>query len=476
VHSRPRILSLLLCAALACAAPSGTQAGPGIGSLSETEFLMIVGSAAEAISAGDPATAVELLDGAVESGVSDTTTWFLRGVAHLEMGRPAAASQDLERAVELEPGDAPSHCVLARAYRELGELEASAASLTRALEIDPELTRMRTLLGHVYLEQGAWADAYETLMQSVERDPNDGDAHRGLGMLFAQVGDPEQAEMAWRHALDAAPDDALLHLGLGNALRDQEHLVDALESYREAARLEPDAALHAANEASTLLELGRFRESRNAYERVLGMEPLAGKQWRWVLLNFGSLLELMGDDDAAMDIYEMSVTDDEAFTEGHQALGLLLIKRDRPERALRHLRTALELDGLNAEAAMSLALLSEVYGDPEAARQCAEMLSLASAADPEVAFRYAQLLMRSRLPDVRDHARAIDILQELLVAAPDDSGPVWDLLGEAFYEQGAIDRAVRAAEQALQSADPNHPAWQRYTQRHTLYLSSLDAR
>jgi len=476
VQPRPRIISLLLCAALSCAAPQGTPTGQGFGSLSEAQFLMIVGSAAEAISADDPERAVALLDRAVENGVSDTTAWFLRGVANLELGRPAAASQDLERAVELEPEDAPSHCVLARAYRELGDPHAAAASLNRALEIDPDLTRMRTLLGHVYLELGAWADAYETLMLSVERDPDDGDAHRGLGMLFAQVGDPAQAELAWRHALDGTPDDALLYLGLGNALRDQDRLIDALESYREAARLEPEVTLHAANEASTLFELGRFREARSVYERVLGLQPLPGTQWRWVMLNFGSLLELMGDDDAAMDIYELALEDDEAFTDGHQALGLLLIKRDRPERALSHLRTALELDGLTAEAAMSLALLSESHGDPEAARQCAEMLALASVSDPEVAYRYAQLLLHSSLPDVRDHARAIDILEQMLISKPDDSGPLWDLLGEAFFEQGAIDRAVRAAEQALQSADPSHPAWPRYAQRHNLYLSRLDTR
>jgi superkiller protein 3 len=356
-------------------------------------------------------------------------------------------------------------------------LRAAAISLQRALEIDPQLTRMRTLLGHVYLEMGAWADAYDMLMQSVEHDPDDNDAHRGLAMLFGQVGDPAQAEMAWRHALDTdTSEDALVHLGLGNALRDQGKLAEALESYRAAVRIEPDSPLFAANEASMLFELGRFRDARTAYERILQLERLPPNQWQQVLLNFGSLLDLMGDDDAALDIYELALSDAPDFTDCHQALGLLLMKRDRPERALKHLRRALELDGLTAEAAMSLALLSESHGDPESARRCAEMLSLASAADPEVAFRYAQLLMRSRLPDVRDHARAIDILEELLLVKTDDAGAVWDLLGEAFFEQGALDRAVRAAEQALQSADPAHPAWQRYSHRHNLYLSSLDQR
>jgi superkiller protein 3 len=466
---------MLLATTLACAGPSGSRSEREVGSYTETQLLMLAGSAAEAISADDPAAALELLDRAVEGGVSDTTTWFLRGVANLELGRPAAASRDLERAVDLEPDDAPSYCVLARAYRELGELEAAAGSLRRALELDPELARMRTLLGHVYLELGAWGEAYESLLESVAHDPDDNDAHRGLAMLFSQVGDPEQAEMAWRLALDTGTEDPLLHLGLGNALRDQGKLGEAMVSYEAAARIEPDSALYVANGASTLFELGRFRDARIAYEQVLELERLPPRQWQSVLLNFGSLLELMGDEDAALDIYELALSDAPAFTDGHQAMGLLLMQRDRPARALKHLRRALELDGLTAEAAMSLALLSETHGDPEAARQCADMLSLASAADPEVAFRYAQLLMRSRLPEVRDHALAIDVLQELLEIGPEDSGAVWDLLGEAFFAQGAFDRAVLAAEHALQSADPAHPAWQRYSQRHTLYVSRLDA-
>lgn len=476
MHPRFAILVPLLALTLACASPQAVGASSAAAGLSDPRDLALVGEAAAAISDGDPERALTLIDAVVEGGASDVTIWFLRGVANLALDRVAVACLDLQRAVDLKPDDAPSHCVLARAFRELGDLDASAGSLRRALEIDPELTRMRTLLGHVYLEMGALVDAYEMFLQVVEEHPDDGDAHRGLGMLFAQVGDPEHAELAWRHVLDIEPEDALLHLGLGNALRDQGRLVEALDSYRAAIRIEPDAPLHTANEASTLFEMGRLRDARAAYERLLTLDPLPPRQRPWVLLNLGSLLELIGEDDAAMDVYEMAVEEDPEFTDGYEALGLLQMEHDRPQRALRHLRRALELDGLSAEGTMRLALLAESNGDPGSARRCAEMLSLASVADPEVAFRYAQLLVASRLPEIRDNARAADIIQELLASGPEEDGALWDLLGQAFFEQGAIDRAVSAAERALQSADPSHPAWERYTQRHTLYLSSLDVR
>ena len=236
--------------------------------VSATDVLMRLAAAADAVTAGDPAMALVLLEGLPDADHGGVVP-FLRGVAHLRLGDLPAARDELTRALEQDPDDVPTLSVLARVHYESGDTAAAVAMLERAVVLDPEDAPSLASLGLLLLETGQVVEAFEHLQRAVRSDPEQIEAHRGLALLFTAVADTERAEQAWRRALDLAPDDISLHTGLGHLLRDDDRPREAVEAYRRAAQLEPGSATHAANLGAAWLEAGEPTRARRQFERAL---------------------------------------------------------------------------------------------------------------------------------------------------------------------------------------------------------------
>ena len=468
---RSLIISCALLGLAACAVgpdtaalqpPEGEDAGAQLeGAEASLIVLGMLSRGAEALATGDAATALTFLDQAVEAGGDDPTALFLRGVAHLEIGDAGAAEHDLERALELKPDDVAAYCALARARRIDDDLEGAVEAVTRAVELSPDDGRLLTLQGHMLIEANHIDEAHEALAKAASLDPDSLETQRTLGILYTEAGDAGAAEQAWRAALAIAPDDVMLHAGLASCLRDQGRDEEALESYREAVRLEPENPVHRANLASTEFRLGRLPEARDAYQAALALESLPPHSHSFVALNYGVVLERLGDEQGAMDAYEEAIETDAERAEAHEALGLLLLDRGEEQAAYDHLGAAFDLELVSPEAVMHLGLLADRLGVPERARQCAALLDAWEEADVAVAYRRAQLLVRCHDPEVHDGPTAIGILQGLVDGPLASSAAAWNMLAEALVGEGRFDDALKATDRALELVEPGDPAWNR---------------
>jgi tetratricopeptide (TPR) repeat protein len=468
---RSLIISCALLGLAACAVGPDTDAlqpppGDEAGAQAEaTEASLVVlgmlSRGAEALATGDAPTALTFLDQAVEAGGDDATALFLRGVAHLEIGDAAAAGRDLERAIELKPDDVAAYCALARARRLDDDLEGAVEAVTQAVELSPDDARLLTLQGHMLIEAGHIDEAHEVLQKAAGLDPQNVETQRTLGILYTEAGDSAAAEQAWRAALELAPDDVMLHAGLASCLRDEGRDDEALDSYREAIRLEPENPVHRANLASTCYRLGRLDEARDAYQASLALEALPPHSHSFVALNYGVVLERLGDDQGAIDAYEESIDNDAERAEAHEALGLLLLDRGQEQSAYDHLGAAFDLELVSPEAVLHLGLLADKLGVPERARQCAALLDAWEESDVAVAYRRAQLLVRCHDPEVHDGPTAIGILEELVDGPLSSSAAAWNMLAEALVGEGRFDDALKATDRALELVEPGDPAWNR---------------
>src|SRR5205823_2910319 len=96
-----------------------------------------VTEAARLIDAGDYASAIRTLLGAVAAAPRDARAHYYLGLAYARLGVPTGAMNQLRDAVRLAPGDPRVHNALGQTFRELGDSSAArrefeAAEIGRA--------------------------------------------------------------------------------------------------------------------------------------------------------------------------------------------------------------------------------------------------------------------------------------------------------------------------------------------------------
>jgi len=89
----------------------------------------------------DVNSALQMIDGLIQTQPNNPYFWELRGQALLESGRPAQAIDPLRKAVVLAPGSGLIRMLLGQALlatEETGNLDAAITELTRALSTEPD--------------------------------------------------------------------------------------------------------------------------------------------------------------------------------------------------------------------------------------------------------------------------------------------------------------------------------------------------
>ncbi len=436
--------------------------------------LELLTEGASALSAGDPETAADLLGAYLAFDPGNGMALFLRGVALLDLGRRVEARDALVASTVAEPDDPSGYAVLARIEFELGDRDAAIAALESATRVAPDEAQHWTSLGLLYYDADRWGDAYEAFLTAVDKDPADAGAHRALGRLYVTVGEPDLAERAFRTSLSLDPEDNGLRVALGHVLRDLGRPEDAVEVYREAARREPDNPWLHANTASSLVELGRPHEARPCFEEALALLEGGGMDGALVHLNYGTMLEGLGDLDGAEFAYERAVELGPSLAAAHESLGMLRLHLGDVDAAREHLVLAEQLGPVHADTLLELVLLLEGDEAWDAATACARRLLAETTGDPRDSLRRARLLLESRNPEVHDAAAAVELLLPLVQGAFQDHPASWELLSEAYQSQGELEEALGALDGALAASRPESAVHERFAQQRARLVSRLE--
>ena len=157
----------------------------------------------------------------------------------LARGDFAEAEREFLQAIGQDPDQASAYVGLARAYLAQDRLEMAEDACLHALGADAGLARAHHELGRARARLGRHAEAVEAF-----------EAARGLGF------DPTTN-------LPALADAAYLARDYGRAL----------DTYRAVAALLPEDVTRSLDVARLLLQLRRFSEALDAYERALALDP-----------------------------------------------------------------------------------------------------------------------------------------------------------------------------------------------------------
>jgi serine/threonine protein kinase/tetratricopeptide (TPR) repeat protein len=202
---------------------------------------------------------------------------FLRGHQRLQTDNETAIEM-FRQAIRLDPRFALAHAWLSRAlwasyqHDKAGEKLVEAESEARlALEIDPELPAAQVALARVYRDTSRYAESIDELQDLLAKHPKPAEAQRELAYSYERVGDLEQAEKCLRTAAALDEKDWFNWNALGDLLDSMGRYDEALEAFRKSGELAPaEMDVPHINSAAILIQLARFEEAIEAYERTPG--------------------------------------------------------------------------------------------------------------------------------------------------------------------------------------------------------------
>ena len=255
-------------------------------------------------------------------------------------------------------------------------------------------------------------EGYERLAKD---RPSQGGIRRALGAAYLRAGRVPDAVVALRDAVRLAPRDATAHYNLGHALAASGRVEEALEHFRSAARLQPSFVEAHNNLGALLRQAGQLAQADAAFRAAIAHGP----DYAPAHNNLGSLRRARGDLGGAAAELQEAVRIDPAYAEAHYNLGLVYQESGDRVGATRHLRRAIELQPQQPQGYNALAWL------------------LATSPD--------------RTPS--SATEAVSLAQRAATMTQGKDASVLDTLGAAYAAAGDLDRAVAAAERALQVAN-----------------------
>ena len=180
--------------------------------------------------------------------------------------------------------------------------------------------------------------AIAALERVVRLEPNSAPAHLNLGLALADGYDQQGALQQFSEAVQLDPNSPEAHYDKGRALYDQDHTEEARSELRAAIRLVPE-------DPSVLYLLAQV-------ERQLGTLPVS------------------------TELLAKLVQIDQGNSDAQFLLGQNLLRLDRPQDAIAHLKAAVEANPDNSEALYILAQTLQKLGSPEATNYLTRFQSL----------------------------------------------------------------------------------------------------
>ncbi len=337
---------------------------------------------------GHPDKAIEPLEKAVEMQPDDPQAQRMLGEALRTLGRHREALPHLRKLAAATPDDASVWAALIESYQALAS--EAFSSLQKAA---PESAYMVRLIADARFAQRQYPSALYLYRLAIERDPKLRGPHAAVAEIYrrtnhpdwaateqkaeAELGAPpcetarlecdylagkldtvaaakgrDAAALFWRakalssladqafDKLNDLPDTAQKHELLAALLADQARHADAADHWQKALDLEPGNPRYQAAYATQLYLARDIEKAKPLIEKLHAQAP-NDPQWNFFL---GDMKLQAQDAAGAVPLLEKAVAADASLLPAHHALGRAYMAVEQPEKAIPHLKAALELD------------------------------------------------------------------------------------------------------------------------------------
>lgn len=258
----------------------------------------------------------------------------------MQAGRPADALNVLQVYLAIAPDDVGALNLAGLAQLTMGAGEAAADVLERAVSLDPEHVESLTHLGIAKLSVGQVEDGVRRLEQAVARRTGYLPARFNLGLAYLRTGRAVEAVAAFRHVTKADARNAGAWLNLGVAQVSAGMREQAIDSFRAATRLAPSDPVPARNLANLLVEQDAPGDALPIYTHLLEKDDSD----LVALIGMAAAKERLGAREEAVDLFERVLAIDVDNLPAHTNIAPQLERLGRFDEAEAHFRRAVELN------------------------------------------------------------------------------------------------------------------------------------
>lgn len=232
-------------------------------------------------------------------------------------------------------------------------------------------------------------------------------------IAYHQRGELQRAEHLYREILrqDPVHADALNMLGVIGCQSGQ--LNAGADLISRAIAINPDNADYHNNLGMAAADMKRLSDAIKSFEQAISLKP--------------------------------------RFAEAHFNLANMLRESDEAKRAISHYRKALRIRPDYADAGSNLGNLLREQGEAEEAVKVLRRVAAQTPKNPHVQLNLGLALMR--LPD---YPQALSALLQANKLAPENPG-IWLALGDCYRQQGALNDAAEAYQNALRDSAADVP-------------------
>ncbi|HEY3176326.1 MAG TPA: tetratricopeptide repeat protein [Candidatus Polarisedimenticolia bacterium] len=441
---RPFIMATALTGLIASQAPAPAPAS----------YDQTVRRAGEALSRGDPVSALALLDQALRLNPEGPDGFVLLGRIYRKLGRQAEAAAALKRAAALlgesTPAGQDALCEMAAALASQERNVEAIEALRKVLAAAPRRIGVHHDIGEIELALGRLESAASEFREEIalhEGRPSDPalvSAREMLGIAAYRMGDDETALASLLPGPGTV--EGRFHLGLTLARQGRDE--EAAAALRDVLRREPDhrGALQSLARVAGMLGLKEERSAALQRFQALYLKQEEGNALRISVRDLRARAEALraaGDTAEAVDALEEATRlspDDIDLLMDLGRLRQLAGDRARAEDAF---RAVLRRDPLRADAQFRLARILTDKGDLAGATAAFEEAARIEPMATAYHVALAQLYLRM--------ARTDDGVRELRLARrinPDDPESYFNL-GVGLAQAGALADAASELEEAV---------------------------
>ena len=373
---------------------------------------------------------------------------------------PDKAIPFFEQALAQSPNDLPSLVWLAEMNLAASRTDAAEASLRKAESLDSSNGAVFYGLGRVALAKQEYGQAVKYLESALASRPQATRVHYQLALAYRGLGNRSKAEehLRLRGEIEPLPSDPLLAEinGLlqnaaafearGSQLLGTRQWAEAAENLRKAVELAPDNAFSRLNLGTALYMQDEVDGALEQYREAIRLSPTMARAH----FAIGVLMETRRQDGEAIKAFEAAVASDPAYTEPRFALANALRRTGRVQEALTQYSEVLRLDATVSQASFGYAMALVRLGRYQEARSRLESAMKTFPDQPGFAHAQARLLAAAPDDRVRDGARALSIMNELMKTQ--QTLAMAETMAMAFAEQGRFDEAVQWQRDAIRAA------------------------
>jgi tetratricopeptide (TPR) repeat protein len=399
---------------------------------------------------------------------------------HKSRGAPDKAMMDLERVLQLAPDDVPALVSLGRMYLDRGEADKAEPLFERAQRREPQAVAVLLGLGQSALARKDHARAVAVLEEALRANPSVKSLHSPLAMAYRGLGDTARATAhlkEWRNTevLVADPVRMELDLSLQSGLSFELRGVRALEArdfkaaagfFRQGVELTPGDTLlgrSLRHKLGTALYFnGDLPGAVSWFRETVKLAPAEGRDETAAKAHYslGILMASAGLGPQAIEHLTAASSYNPNYVEALVALGDALRRQGRTADSLARYQAALQINPRSGEARFGYGIGLVRMGRYREARTWLEEAIAARPDAGDARHALARLLVAAPDAAVRDGARGLALVQQIMAATPERTTALGETFAMALAETGDYTQAagvqgevLAAARQAGHAAD-----------------------